>query len=516
MIGLFQVALVSGWVAIGGGFDSSTGPDPMRRGKVVVGEGAVSPDPRVRREAFARALPEFRAVLDEGPVASPDRLAEARAWIRQLRAESDGNSSEATSVVRVLVVLCPLEGVIRRFNAEKYRALAYKVRDREDPEVARKVRERSFEDVRIGTNFGIEDRNHLKAQVERAERHVAEWSRGELRFEMRVESISGRVSDLRSRPGAGRSLWLLGNPRGREGGKKNTGPPEVYEKLERLNPEDADVVLLVPKYERGDDALPRPSVRQEQRARFRPWRGRTPVAHLGFEARPDGKAVDGAVQERTFALEIVDRVFEALRQSAVRVSLGSDLAEACSDEALEKAAGWWPPCHEKLRIGYRELPVGAEWYEEVLGSWVSPSMIRAAIGLPRVVDGAVRVRTGRVASECFDGDLSTGLRAGAGEPLRIEMRSPVSATAVVLVTGPAGLPAGTLVRLEAASGSEAAPGETLELAEPLRGGVPIRFDLDGELKIGGLSIEVQSGEEDGDSDHPVPVDLREVAFFHEP
>jgi len=478
--------------------------DAMRRGKIAVGEGAVSQDPRVRREAFARALPEFRAVLDEGPSAPPERLAQARTWIRQLRAEQEPNRLlERALEIRVLVVLCPLEGVVRRFNAEKYRALAYKVRDREDPEIARQVRERSYERVRIGTSFGVEDRNHLKGWLDRAVSLVFDWSRGDLALDFRVESISGRVSDLRERRGSGRGLWLLGDPPRGEDGPANADPAQVLEKIERLSPGDADVVLLVPKYERGGEALPRPSANAERRARFAPWDGRTPIAHLAFESRPDGKATDGAALERTFALDVVDRVYEALRQSAVRYRTGGDPQRALESEAVEGAAPWWPPSDETLRIGYRELPVGEELYAEVFGSWISPGMVGDALALPRAFRSAKRVRVDRAAAACVDGDVSSGRRATTESPI---------------VTGPEGLPANVRIRLEPDGDGADGPGEerVLAPAAPGRGGVPIRFALAGPLKIRRVSIEVLEGEEDDETALPRSVDVREVMFFDEP
>lgn len=507
-------AAAVGVVAAGArGRDTEADTDPaqqhLEQGKIAIGEAVFETDPAVARARFQAARRAFEQVLDQGLAAPAEVLREARDYITQLGNELEDNRLIGKAVpLRVLVVPCNLEGTLQRFNREKYRELAYKIRDRSDPEIARKVREKSIETVRVATTWSVEDRNYLRGALDRAARLFFEWTRGAGRLEFDMQPLTKRISDLRLRRGGGRALWLLGTTEARAG---DQGDEEILERLKKLSPGRYDFVLLVPKYERGDDVLEKPSRSSEERARFAPVDGSVGIGYLALDARSDGKKQDGAVVDRSFEIAIVDRVYELLREAVTRDcgAVAADWSAAFNPAKIDGLDAWLPPCTDPLKRGYREFDRGEPFYREVLGNWVSPGMLRAATRLTSALrESRKTVASGPLAAAICDRDPRSGVPLEVGSPFRIDLRGAPRARAVgILLGGPA--PA-------AMRGQLVVEGDEGELRRPFtipaNPGRPFRVAIaDEPLKIRRITIEILNG---GPVDEgPGSVDVREVLLF---
>jgi len=472
----------------------------VRQGKVAVGEAVFAPDPRDRRAAFARAERAFESVLEHGLRAEAAALEEARAYLRELHTELEPNRLEDRAIpVRVLVVACGLDGEITRMNWEKYRTLAYKARDRSDPEEARRIREKSLETVRVRTSVSPEERARLEAHLERAARAFFEWSRGRARLEIELRTVSGRIRDLRQR--GGRALWVLGTAAERRGAR---GPEEILDEIRRMHPEQYDFVLVVPDYERGDDALPAPSDDAERAATFEPLDGVIGIAHLALMARGDGRKEDGFDERPDYWLRVIDRVYELLRAAIVRDAGGAGVGEPLRPRRVQGLDAWLPAPDRELVVGYKRYPPGQAFYGEVFAHWFGPGMFRGATRATSDLRSsrAMRIRSGD--PPLVDRDLRTGGRLAPASPLRLEFGRPSEVGAIGLVFGSAHT---ELVEV-AVTVDTAEEAHAVKRVGSLQPGRAWRFALPSKLKIHGLSIELRRVEAT-----PTPVELREILFW---
>ncbi len=474
-------------------------------GKVSVGRAVFETDPQRRRQSFEEASRHFSLVLDHGLVATKDERDEARDYLRQLQQEIDANRlADRAHSIRVLVVTCNLDGSITRRNDEKYRALAYKVKDRKDPELARRVYEKSLETVRIRTTWTAEDRNHLRAALERAAALVFRWSRGRVRPEFKVESLTTRIDDLR-RQRRSRGMWLLGDPPDDRKKTKQDAPPEVLKAIEKFGPGKYDFVLLAPKYEKGDDSLRQPGWAAEAATAFAPIDGRVRVGHLSLEAHGDGRKADGKTEEPPFDLVVVDRLYALMREAIAVDAGGYPSGERFVPSRVQGLADWIPPFDRTLKRGFREYPRGEALYEEVLGAYFTEGMFEASSRLTRAFREAARLRPTDLGRPMADGDPSTGMKLRRGRTLDLELRSATSARALGILLGVApgkGDPVPLAVRIETPEGPK-----RYTLEAPLRPG-PHRLALPDSLKIRALSIEFMDEVESPDS-----VEVREILFW---
>lgn len=469
----------------------------LAEAKALVGAGVVASDPRERRRAFEAANRQFGTVLDAGPDTEVSWLEEARDYRRALQTGIDANRLAENAVTwRVLVVACNLDGTIRRFNRERYRELAYKVKDRQDPKAAARAREMAMETIRIGTEWNVEDRNYLRSELQRAASFVFDWSRGAIRLEFEIQPLTKRIRDLRSRRGGGRAMWLLGDPDARAG---DAGPEEILERIDRFRPESYDLVLLAPKYERGDDALPKPSASSEEGMAFAPIGGRVPVRHLALAARDDGKKLDGSVAAPPFAIAIVDRVYAGMRDSLARAYLRTGYDGPADAAAVARLSSWLPPFDRELERGYHVIQRGEAWYREVLGTWISRGMADSAGAIARAFADAERVRSDGDVSAWFDRDPRTGAVLAGDAAQAVVLRAAKSASEITLVLGRA-LEPDTRIRLVLGDGV------TLEGPSKPGPSALIRLQMPEPLKIREFSIETVCE----DAPTSGAVDLREI------
>ncbi|MBI1853759.1 MAG: hypothetical protein HYR85_25770 [Planctomycetes bacterium] len=410
--------------------------DCLRQAKVALGGAVEGSDPRSREQVFREAEALFEHVIDRSPDSTHVQRNDARDFLRAIHLDLPPNRiPEKAVTLRTLVLLVTIEGESQKFDRKKFNDLSQKMKNKRDPKEFEKLVAQCTTKVSVKTAFTSEDEKYVKRKMDEAAALLFEWSRGKLALDVTIDKLPHRIAPTPDKPGR-HGFWPPAPFTGPERGRPEE---ELLATLAGRHGPPPDVVVLLPKYEKGDDELPGPDDAAELGAHYAPLFGRTAIAHARLYTAPSEAASDGNVKISPMEERIVTRILLGV-EPLLFANLGSANPDYRADATGRppKAPDLLPDLGTKLKVGYQEHPPGRSLLREVLSNYLTHDMASAIVRPSRELDARRELVFSHVSSPppgaLFDGDLTTAFRfPKVGDAVNVELARPTTISAMTFI-----------------------------------------------------------------------------------
>jgi hypothetical protein len=407
----------------------------LHRAKVSLGAATLGADPHGRDAVFRDAELLFEHVIDRAPDSTREQRDEARDFLRAIHLDLPPNRiPEKAVTLRALVLEVTIEADVQKFDRKKFNDLSQHMKNKRDSKEVEKLMAQCTSKATVKTTFGADDEKYLKRKTDEAAALLFDWSRGKLALDVTIDKLPRRLAPSPEHPER-HGFWP---PASFAGPARDRPEEDLLAYLAGKRGSPPDLIVLVPKYEKGDDDIPGPDDAAELAARFAPLFGRTAIAHARLYYPPAEAASDGNLKVSPMDERLLARIVRAL-EPLLFANLGCTNPDwRVEGSGRPKASDLLPDPSAKLKVGYQEFVPGRSLLREILSSFLTHDMSAAIVRTAHELDGRREPVFSRVSSPppgaLFDGDLSTAYRfPSVNAPMTVELARPTNVSEIAFV-----------------------------------------------------------------------------------